>query len=62
MARELAAAIAQRHQALPVVLLTGWADGEPDDRPGIARVLPKPLRMAQLRDALVSLIGHASES
>ena len=59
---ELAAAIVMRHQALPVVLLTGWADGEPDRRPGIARVLPKPLRMAQLRDALVSLIGHPSES
>jgi len=59
---ELAAAIAQRHQALPVVLLTGWADAEPEGRPGIARVLPKPLRMAQLRAALVSLIGHPPES
>lgn len=59
---ELAAAIAERHRTLPVVLLTGWADGEPDNRPDIARVLPKPLRMAQLRDALVSLIGRTPES
>jgi CheY-like chemotaxis protein len=59
---ELAAAIAERHPALPVVLLTGWADAEPDGHPGIARVLPKPLRMAQLREALVSLIGGPTES
>jgi len=59
---ELAMAIAQRHQALPVVLLTGWADAEPEGRPGIARVLPKPLRMAQLRAALVSLIGTPPEA
>ena len=42
--RELAAAIAKRHQALPVVLLTGWADGEPEGppwhRPGAAQAAP----------------------
>ena len=55
---ELAMAIAQRDPALPVVLLTGWGDAEPEGRPEIVRVLPKPLRMAHLRAALVSLIGH----
>lgn len=54
---ELAMAIAQRHPAVPVVLLTGSGDTEPEGRPDIVRVLPKPLRMAQLRAALASLIG-----
>lgn len=58
----LAAAIAERHPMLPVVLLTGWAEAEPGDRPDITRVLPKPLRMAQLREALVSLVGHPKAS
>jgi CheY-like chemotaxis protein len=59
---ELARAVARRHPGLPVVLLTGWADAEPEGRPGIARVLPKPLRMAQLREALASLIGPPAAS
>jgi CheY-like chemotaxis protein len=59
---ELAAAIAQRHQALPVVLLTGWTDAKPEGHPGVVGVLPKPLRMAQLRQALASLIGPPATS
>ena len=54
---ELAEAIGQLPAAPPVVLLTGWSDTVHPGGSGIARILPKPLRMAQLRDALTSLVG-----
>jgi CheY-like chemotaxis protein len=59
---ELARAIAGRPSPPPVVLLTGWSDGGQAPEPAITRVLPKPLRMAQLREALAGLIGTPTES
>lgn len=54
---ELAAALHVRHPRLPVVLLTGWTDRSTIIPPGVTRLLPKPLRMAQLRAALSTLLG-----
>jgi CheY-like chemotaxis protein len=55
---QLARTIAARPSPPAVVLLTGWSDGAHDPEPAITRVLPKPLRMAQLREALTGLIGE----
>jgi CheY-like chemotaxis protein len=52
----LARALAERHPHLPVVLLTGWSLGTRTP-PGVRRVLPKPLRMAQLRECLETVVG-----
>jgi CheY-like chemotaxis protein len=54
---ELAAEVARTSPGVPVAVLTGWAGAEPAVPPGVARVLPKPLRMAQLREALAALVG-----
>jgi CheY-like chemotaxis protein len=58
----LAAAIRCRWPEVPIVLLTGWAtvaEAAPD---GIRALLPKPLRMAQLRQCLREIVGapHAA--
>jgi len=51
---ELAAAIHGRSPRTPVVLVTGWGNElDPDNPPrGIARVLPKPYRLATVLEAL----------
>jgi CheY-like chemotaxis protein len=54
---ELAAAIGQTAPGVPVAVMTGWAGAQPAVPAGVARVLPKPLRMAQLREALSALVG-----
>ncbi len=58
---QLARAIAARPSPPAVVLLTGWSDGAQEPEPAITRVLPKPLRMAQLREALAGLIGMPTQ-
>jgi CheY-like chemotaxis protein len=51
-----AGVLQQRWPSLPVVLLTGW-DCATERPAGVRTVLPKPLRMAQLRECLKSLVG-----
>ena len=53
----LAAAIHQRQPDVPVVLMTGWATGADATPPHVTAILPKPLRMAQLRQLLDRLAG-----
>jgi CheY-like chemotaxis protein len=54
--RQLAEAVRARFPRVPVVLLTGWADAASEMPAAVARVLPKPLRMSQLREALAAVI------
>jgi CheY-like chemotaxis protein len=52
---DLAARIRERWPELPVVLASGWgAQINPEEARsrGVARVLAKPFRMAELRDAV----------
>ena len=54
--RQLAEAVRARFPRVPVVLLTGWAEAASEMPAAVARVLPKPLRMSQLREALTAVI------
>jgi len=56
----LAEAVHERRPAVPVVLMTGWATGGDTLPPHCAAILPKPLRMAQLRQVLDRLLGHVA--
>lgn len=56
----LAEAVHQRRPSVPVVLMTGWATGGDDLPPHVAAILPKPLRMVQLRQVLDRLLGRVA--
>ena len=56
----LAEAVHERRPSVPVVLMTGWATGTDELPPHVAAILPKPLRMAQLRQLLDRLLGRAA--
>lgn len=53
----LASAVRCRWPEVPIVLLTGWATVAEDAPDGIRALLPKPLRMAQLRQCLLEIVG-----
>jgi len=58
--RKVAAGIKQISPATPVILLTGWGQrllDEKDIPENVDKVLSKPPRLAQLRDALTELAG-----
>src|SRR5688572_16682762 len=58
--RKVAAAIKDISPATPIILLTGWGQRLLDEKevpPNVDRVLSKPPRVAQLRDALSDLAG-----
>jgi CheY-like chemotaxis protein len=55
---ELAAQAHARWPAVPFVLMTGWATGNDQLPPHVAAILPKPLRMAQLRQVLEAIARH----
>lgn len=57
---QLAEAVHERHPAVAVVLMTGWATGGDELPPHVAAILPKPLRMTQLRQVLDRLLGRAA--
>ncbi|MEO6748823.1 MAG: response regulator, partial [Casimicrobiaceae bacterium] len=63
--RKVAAAVKQASPATPVILLTGWGQrlvAEGDIPQCVDRVLPKPPRLRDLRDALGSLcLAEAGE-
>ena len=59
--RKVAAAVKEASPATPVILLTGWGQSLQDDGdtpPHVDRVMGKPPRLAELREALASL-AHA---
>jgi len=56
----LAEAVHERRPAVPVVLMTGWATDGDTLPPHCAAILPKPLRMAQLRQVLDRLLGRVA--
>ena len=58
----LASAIRQGWPEVPIVLLTGWATVAETVPEGIRALLPKPLRMAQLRQCVREIVGapHAA--
>ncbi|MCW5575722.1 MAG: response regulator [Burkholderiales bacterium] len=61
--RKVAAAIKEASASTPVILLTGWGQrliAENDIPPGVDRVLPKPPRLREVREALAALCGTAS--
>ena len=66
--RKVAAAIKEASPKTPVILLTGWGQRLVDDGgmpPHIDRVLNKPPKLHQLRDALAELMSagdHAMET
>jgi CheY-like chemotaxis protein len=54
---QLAREIHGKRPGLPVVLLTGWGSGQEEHcSPDIALVVPKPITMRGLRDALASVV------
>jgi DNA-binding NtrC family response regulator len=54
----LVKAITERHPDVPIVLLSGWSELTVTPAPpGVRQVLPKPLRMAQLRECLETIVG-----
>jgi DNA-binding NtrC family response regulator len=54
----LAEAITERHPDVPIVLLSGWSElTTTRARECVRLVLPKPLRMAQLRECLETIVG-----
>ena len=57
--RELAAAIRQRYERLPVVLLTGDTDAEVESE-DISAVVKKPFQLSALIDALRAAVTEAS--
>ena len=58
----LASAVRGHWPEVPIVLLTGWATVAEDAPDGIRALLPKPLRMGQLRQCLLEIVGapHAA--
>jgi CheY-like chemotaxis protein len=61
--RKVAAAIKAAAPNVPVILLTGWGQrlvAEHDVPPHVDRVLNKPPKLRELRDALVACCGPVS--
>jgi PAS domain S-box-containing protein len=60
--RKVAAAVKTQSPATPVILLTGWGHrllAEGDIPPHVDRVLSKPPRLRELRDALAAIDGES---
>jgi len=55
---ELIAALQTRWPALPVLMITGYAEGAKDVGPEVAR-LSKPFRLEELIDAISAMIGNS---
>ncbi len=56
---ELAGEIQQLHQALPVVIMTGYGDNLNEQNRkkfGIQRVMPKPIMMNELAEVLNEIL------
>src|SRR5690606_4818649 len=63
--RKVAAAVKEKSPATPVILLTGWGQrilAEAESPPNVDRVLSKPPKLAQLREAFASLPGLSAGS
>ena len=61
--REVAAAIKGMSAATPIILLTGWGQrlvAEGDIPPHMDRILNKPPRMREIREALFQLVSAKS--
>ncbi len=62
--RQVAAAVKEISPATPVILLTGWGQrlvAEGDIPPHVDRVLAKPPKLRELREALAQLCRPATE-
>jgi PAS domain S-box-containing protein len=62
--RRVAAAVKEASRATPVILLTGWGRrlvAEGDIPPHVDRVLPKPPKLREVREALALLCRRAPE-
>jgi len=63
--RKVAVAVKKSSPATPVILLTGWGQRlvtENDIPPHVDRVLAKPPRMRELREALARCCGHEPDA
>jgi signal transduction histidine kinase/ActR/RegA family two-component response regulator len=63
--RRVAAAIKQASQSTPVIMLTGWGqrlNTEGDIPPGVDRVLSKPPKLRELREALAQCVQQPKGS
>jgi CheY-like chemotaxis protein len=63
--RRVAAAVKQASQSTPVIMLTGWGqrlNTEGDIPPGVDRVLSKPPKLRELREALAQCVQQPKVS